>query len=128
MAPSAPSNLTPRLTRLALATAGASLIVFILRTFPPGQYRFYPVCPIHAFTGLLCPGCGATRALAALLHGHVAEAFHQNALILCLLPFALAYGVGALLRTDRRWPQLPPALFAVLTLATVVFTVVRNLP
>ena len=47
---------------------------------------------------LQCPGCGATRALAALLHGHVIEAMNFNALITLLLPFAAAYGIVCYIR------------------------------
>jgi Protein of unknown function (DUF2752) len=38
-----------------------------------------PPCPLHALTGLHCPGCGATRAGHELLHGHLLAALHLNA-------------------------------------------------
>jgi hypothetical protein len=38
------------------------------------------VCPLKLATGLPCIGCGATRALAALVSGHVAEALRANPL------------------------------------------------
>lgn len=36
------------------------------------------LCPFHRITGLYCPGCGGTRSMIALLHGHLFEAFHDN--------------------------------------------------
>jgi hypothetical protein len=39
-----------------------------------------PICPWRTLLGLQCPGCGGTRAIAALLHGDVIEAFRHNAL------------------------------------------------
>ena len=113
---------TKRLAAPALAAAGAALLL----RFPPAQYGFYPLCPIHQLTGLLCPGCGATRALAALLHGNLAEAWHQNALILLLLPAALSYLLRAEL-PNLRHPHTRTAWLLV-AIATTVFTLTRNLP
>jgi hypothetical protein len=98
---------------------------FVLYRFPPAAYAFYPRCPIHELTGLLCPGCGATRALAALLHGNLVAALRQNALFVCLLPFAGLYLLSAL--HGRNWPRLPAPLLASIFVAAAVFTVARNL-
>ena len=32
-------------------------------------------CPFHAYTGLDCAGCGMTRGITALFHGHFTESF-----------------------------------------------------
>jgi hypothetical protein len=118
--------------RAAVPPAILALAAILLLRFPPAQYSFYPRCPIHELLDLQCPGCGATRALAAILHRHFAEAMNLNALVTLLLPFAAAYGIlcycRLLQRKAFRWPQPRPAvIYAALTLATV-FTVVRNLP
>ena len=52
---------------LGAAALGAMAVIFF---FDPVKNNFYPVCQFHRLTGLNCPGCGATRALFALLHGH----------------------------------------------------------
>jgi hypothetical protein len=63
---------------------------FVLFRFPPDRFAFYPACPFHALTGWDCPGCGSTRALAALLHGELWRALSLNP----LLPFfILALGL-----------------------------------
>jgi len=98
--------------------------------YPPGQSSFYPACPIHQYLHIDCPGCGATRALAALLRGRVAEAMRLNALFVVLLPFALAGGVECYRRAMRagafRWPQpRAPAVYATLA-AAALFTIARN--
>lgn len=118
-----------RLYRTALPIA-ALLLAAVLIRFPPGQYTFYPECPLFALTGFQCPGCGSTRALAALLHGNLTAALQHNALIVGLTPFLLAYMVLYFTYTPRsdsyRWPNPPgwalPAAFAIAT----VFTVARN--
>ena len=126
-------NLTAT-TRRAIAAAtllAAATGATILTRFPPTQYTFYPRCPVHAYLGILCPGCGATRALAALLHGQMAEAWHWNALFVTLLPFLLAFGTVCLYRAIRskefRWPAIPNAAVGLAVGLCVLFTIGRNL-
>jgi len=54
--------------------------------FDPTQWAFLPGCPLHALTGLHCPGCGSTRALHQLAHGHLGAAFGLNPLAVGALP------------------------------------------
>ena len=68
--------------------AAAGTLAALLRFFPPGQYPIYPICLWRAVTGWRCPGCGTTRALAALLAGQWPEALHYNALAAALAPAA----------------------------------------
>ena len=118
--------------RAAMPPAIIALAAILLLRFPPAQYSFYPRCPIHELFHLQCPGCGATRAVAALLHGHFIEAMSLNALITLLLPFAAAYGIvcyrRCLQRKPLRWPQPPPAVLYALLSVTAAFTIIRNLP
>jgi hypothetical protein len=113
---------------VALLAAGA---VLLLR-FPPAHSTFYPQCPIYAAFHLACPGCGGTRALSALLHGHIGEALRFNALITLLLPFALGYGIVCYWRHLRdkvfRWPQLPRTAIYAVTASAAIFAILRNLP
>jgi hypothetical protein len=109
-----------------------SLVLTVLLRFPPTQYGFYPQCPIHQLLHLECPGCGATRAVVALLHGQFAAAMPLNALVTLLLPFAATHGVLCYYRFLKRKPlprpePKPAAIYAALAVAAV-FTVIRNLP
>ena len=131
MIPSARSRIADTLREVVPAAIVALATILLLR-FPPAQYSFYPRCPIHELFHLQCPGCGATRAVAALLHGHFTEAMNLNALVTLFLPFATAYGIlcycRLLQRKPLRWSQPPPTvIYAALTVATI-FTVIRNLP
>ncbi len=47
---------------------------------PLQDRRWFPSCPLHALTGLLCPLCGSLRALHALLVGAPVVALFLNPL------------------------------------------------
>lgn len=103
----------------------------ILFRYPPQQFGFYPPCPVYPLFHLQCPGCGATRALAALLHGNLREALRLNALFVLALPFAVFWSIRSYLRFLQHgrfhWPRLPqPAIYTALLL-TVFFAIARNL-
>ena len=68
-----------------LLIAGA-VYVFL---YEPGRSGLFPLCPFRFFTGLTCPGCGTTRALHELMHGHFLAAFVLNPLLFLALPFLL---------------------------------------
>lgn len=122
--------------RLAAAVRAAAplvvvaLAVAVLLRFPPGQYSFYPQCPIDRSLHLQCPGCGSTRAVAALLHGHIAEAMRLNALTTLLTPFAVIYAAACYRRFLRsepiQLPRLPPSAIYASLAAAVLFAIVRN--
>jgi hypothetical protein len=69
--------------------AGASAFLFAV---DPTRHAIYPQCFLYRTTGIYCAGCGATRALYALLHGRIFTALHDNALFVTALPFLLAVG------------------------------------
>lgn len=109
---------------MALALLGIGAAAILLR-FPPAEYSFYPQCPIHNLLGILCPGCGTTRALSALLHGQLVQAMHLNPFTTLLVPVAPAWLIYT--RTRHRALTPPsPVLYALLTIAAI-FTVARNL-
>ena len=96
----------------------------------PGSFIHLPGCPILALTGWYCAGCGITRALTFVLHGHLWAAVRMNALAMLLLP-AMAVWLGRLLwlRSRGRTMAAPPlwVVWAIVG-AIVFFTVARNLP
>jgi len=102
----------------------------LLRELPPEKFSFYPKCPVFSFLHLYCPGCGATRALAALTHGHFAEALRNNAFFVILLPMLLAYFGFAYWRAMRNlefsWPTVPPRILQLLCATAVLFAILRN--
>ncbi len=110
---------------LAAAAGAAYIMIPLLINF---GYR----CPFQAVTGLNCPGCGSSRALFALQHGHLWEAFTLNPLLLIGLA-AFALGLFYLLWRALR-PHFTPLayryhdrqLYAGL-IVLGAYTVLRNL-
>lgn len=78
-----------------VAVAAAVVVVALAAVyfaFDPSDSRWMPKCVIYHLTGFKCAGCGSQRAIHALLHGDVAEAWSQNALFVISLPFLLFLG------------------------------------
>ncbi len=112
------TNRAARRTSLAAILAAGLVLCFLLLRFPPGEYSFYPPCPLYTWTGFLCPGCGGTRAIAALLHGHWAEAWHLNPLVVSAIPAGLAYAIWK--------PKIPTSLWIALSMGVCLFGMLRN--
>jgi Protein of unknown function (DUF2752) len=126
-----PRSRAADITRAAAPIVTISLAIAFLLFLPPTRYTFYPQCPIYSSFHLLCPGCGTTRALAALLRGHLREAFYLNPLTTTMLPIAIAYAArsySTLLRRETiRWSQPPAAAIYTLLAIAAVFTIARNI-
>lgn len=100
---------------------------WVLYTFAPAAYTFYPRCAFFSLTGLQCPGCGITRALHHLLHGRLEEAFHLNPMLFVLIGLVL-YALPSVVRREQpRFlgsPRFAWGSFIVLS----AFWIVRNTP
>lgn len=53
-----------------------------------GRYMF---CPMYAFTGIFCPGCGGTRATLALMRGDLLLSVRCNPSVVCIIVFLLLF-------------------------------------
>jgi len=110
--------------------ASVAVALTVLYRFPPEFYHFYPQCPVFRYLHIYCPGCGATRALAALLHGRLVDALHYNAFVVFLVPPVLYVLLKTYLRTIRGetsvWPEISPAAINGVLLAGFLFLVLRN--
>ena len=56
---------------LGILFLGISFVAGVLLYYVLLPYLTLPTCMIHTNFGLYCPGCGGTRALISLLHGHI---------------------------------------------------------
>ena len=99
------------------------LYVGIVDPHRPGA--LFPLCPFKLLTGWNCPACGGLRMTHDLLHGDLSAAVVDNVFLLVGLPML---GAWWLWRRRHRRPAFPPAAIAVVAVAAIVWTVVRNLP
>jgi hypothetical protein len=115
---------------VAVAAAAVAAVGYVAVVSPdaPGHY---PTCPFYALTGYYCPGCGSLRAIHALVHGHVAQAFGCNVLAMAMLPGLGYLWVSWTMRSARGQPKTRlahPAWIWGFAMVVVVFWVFRNVP
>ena len=118
-----------RVTVAAIWFASLTAAVYAF-FFEPGKSGLFPACMFRTLTGLACPGCGSTRALHQLLHGHVGSAFALNPLLLFALPilmYLLVRHTGwAISGTEPVGNRLPAPVIYGLFFLLLSFWVVRN--
>ena len=106
--------------------AGIAYYIFIRLTNWPIP------CLISLWIPGNCPGCGVTRMFLALGALDLPGAFHNNALILCMLPVFLIFGGRHWLRYvktgDREMDGIEKALILITSVLTAAFWILRNLP
>ena len=110
---------------------GAVAVAVVLARFDPNAVdSVLPPCPFLALTGWLCPGCGSTRALHALLHGDLGQALAMNPLLVVSMPLLawMALSAAGMNMPGRRllmpWAANPKLWLVVL----LGYAVLRNLP
>ena len=112
----------------SLIIAGAAYLFF----FEPGKSGFFPACPFRLLTGFLCPGCGTTRALHQILHGHFGTAFTLNPLLFFAIPFAafafIRYSVIVMRGGVPRPNSLPAPVIYAIFFIILSFWIFRNTP
>lgn len=118
--------MAPARLRAATGLLGGLLAVAAFRLAELVSFPF-PPCPVHALTGLNCPGCGSTRMLRSLLDGDVFAAAQHNPLALAALPWLIWKAGHAIVRPEASRRPHPQAL-RILLVVLLVFTVGRNLP
>ena len=115
---------------LVIAVPVAAAGVCALTAYFVLKYVTLWPCPSLTLLHIYCPGCGSTRAAAALLHGDILLALRQNPVIpvgqLLLLLYYLEYALSVW-GVHFRIPLLHNKYFiAALFALWLIFAVVRN--
>lgn len=126
-----PTVRAKRALALVWLLGGALVLAFLFHFDPEGGFP-YPPCPFRTLTGLLCPGCGSTRAVYQLVHGNLPAALRLNPLLVASLPIVGWAALSSLVLVVRGRP-LPrvlvrPVWIWLLLALILVFWVVRNTP
>ena len=118
----------PPLLALAALAGTLALLAFV----DPATGGLFPVCPLHKFTGLWCPGCGGLRASHELFHGHWLTALRLNPLYVLSLPFLCWWGLEQIHPTH--FSRKTAAIFSkphwtwILFATVIMFGILRNVP
>ena len=106
---------------VAVCGAAAYLILRYVTLWP---------CPSLTLLHIYCPGCGSTRAVAALLHGDLLLALRQNSVIPVMLLMAVLYYLEFALKVwgvRFRFPVIHNKVFiTALFVCWLIYAVVRN--
>ncbi len=118
-----------------LAPAKKILLVLLVGILYYGFVRLTGLripCVYFLVSGNYCPGCGITRMFLALGQFDFALAVRNNALVLFLAPFALAFALRRwwiYIKTGHTDPDRPEQIFLIFAaILTVVFWILRNRP
>ncbi len=128
---STPASKRERLGRVVMVAGGLCLALVAYSLIVMLTGHGIP-CPVHRLSGLSCPGCGMSRALAALFRLDFAAAFSYNPLwplylayvLYVFLSAAVPYVRHGSFRLDPRPAWISWAMLG----AILVFGVWRNLP
>lgn len=113
-----------------ISSSTAVVAILLLYYFFDARLLPFPRCPFYVLTHALCPGCGSQRALSALLHGQLAEALHDNVLLVAFLPLLLYSAFVKLRHAGAQQVRLfyKPAFTWFVLAVIILFWVLRNIP
>ena len=108
---------------LTVTAAGVAL-------FWTGLPSALPPCPTYQFGHFYCPGCGATRAAAALAHGNIPLALRQNCAVVVLPALALLFYLEQVFKSFGKSLRFPlihrPAFLYIMLGLWAAYAVLRN--
>ncbi len=118
-----PSTLT-----IVLSVAALFIMVFFFFV-NPAHCVWAPKCVFKLITGLQCPGCGASRAIYALLHGRLWEAISYNYFLLLALPYLIAVMLVGWVPAWQKWQRVIQGekLAWIYIVLCVIWWILRNI-
>lgn len=106
-----------------------AIVLFFLAKLCVQYIKYVPPCISYEMFDIICPGCGMTRSVLALLDGNILLSLRQNPLIILgILGFSLMY-LDFLLKVWGK--KLPFEIYNtkaawILIVLILIFTILRN--
>lgn len=110
---------------LGAGALGLGALGYVGMVDPHRPGALFPACPFKLLTGWNCPACGGLRMTHDLLHADLSAAVVDNVFLLVGLP---ALALWWLWRSRHGQRAFTPVAVAVIAVAALAWTVVRNLP
>lgn len=82
--------------------AAAGMMIWLATVDPARLESGRRVCLFQNITGHECPGCGTTRAISALLHGHPGKAVQYNVFVIIVFPLLALVGIKSSIKSLSR--------------------------
>lgn len=117
-----------QLVALALI-AGAFLLRYVIEHFPGNTSGELSSCIIHNLLHIYCPLCGGTRAMVALVRGHIWQSLCYNPLSAYLAAGFVWFDITAAVRIKKDHPtslSIPRWYWTVGVLLAILVFIVRN--
>lgn len=106
-----------------------TLLLFLLKDYCIGLTRFFPECTFLEKTGYLCPACGNTRSVTALLQGDIVESLRYNITPPLLAAFTAAFYAELIFRISGVKINIIPRRYWFLTIiltVLILYYILRN--
>ena len=117
--------------RIMTACLCFGIVFFIIYHFHPFSFSSKSPCFMNAVCHLYCPGCGGTRALYAMLTGHLIVSLRCNPLVMYMVFLFLYYYIGTTLsvRNKGRKIYFKPGWWMLVVLVGLLFWtfILRNI-
>lgn len=110
---------------LGVGVLGAGALTYVGLADPHRPGSPFPPCPFRLLTGWYCPACGGLRMTHDVLHGDLSAAVVDNVFVLVGIPLLAGW---VLWRRRHGQIAITTRVLAVIAVAAVLWTVVRNLP
>lgn len=117
--------------RKKLLQTGLAGVVALMYYFVLVHFHFGIPCLFNKITGLLCPGCGITRMILAIIHLDFKSAFRYNQVIFISSPFiiylCIRLYISWLISKPYNLSLIEKVLVYILIITLLIFGIYRNL-
>lgn len=114
-----------------LIITGLAGVVCIAYYFSLTFFNIGIPCLFHKFTGLLCPGCGITRMILAILHLDFKSALQYNQVVFIFSPiilyFIIRLYVSWLKSENYKLSLIENIVVYIMLTILLIFGIIRNI-